>query len=140
MRRLWTNGHHTLHAAGVMLRKGADIIVNSRIAWGGERNAVRFARPEHPGFGQHVDRLMRGDVIGFRMRKSRLDEFRRVGPFASKTQLCATASLGSSPTFFSLTVTLCPGFASKLVTLNFMKSSPVISTVFGGATSREQPR
>src|SRR2546429_1313809 len=59
--------------------------------------------------------------------------------FASKTQLCATASFGSSPIFLSRTVTRCPGFTSKLVTLNFMKSSPVISTIFGGATLREHP-
>jgi hypothetical protein len=53
--------------------------------------------------------------------------------------LCAIASFGNSPMFFNRTVTLCPGFASKLVRLNFMKSSPVISTIFGGATLREQP-
>jgi hypothetical protein len=132
--------HHAFHAGSVMLRKCADMIVRSRIAWRVERNAVRFSRSQYLRLGQHVERLLECDVIGFRGGIPASTNFGASVCLASKTQLCATASLGNSPIFFSLTVTLCPGFASKLVTLNFMKSSPVISTTFGGATLREQPR
>src|SRR5215813_797481 len=58
---------------------------------------------------------------------------------SSNTKLCPIENFGVVPTFLNVTVTFWPGATSNAVRSNFILSSALTATVFGGASgAREQ--